>query len=69
MDRGENLRRRNKACQQLQDDLVELWVQYTNDDLPSMLLLEKVATLYDNYNKVGNRFQIVADSESDVSSD
>ena len=43
--------------------------QYTNDDLPSKLLLEKVATLYDNYNKVGNRFQIVADSESDVSSD
>lgn len=29
MDRGENLRRRNKACQQLQDDLVDLWDQYT----------------------------------------
>jgi hypothetical protein len=49
MERGENLRRRNKACQQLQDDLVDLWDQYTNDDLPSKLLLEKVATLYDNY--------------------
>nr|CAH0112401.1 unnamed protein product [Daphnia galeata] len=69
MERGENLRRRNKACQQLQDDLVDLWDQYTNDDLPSKLLLEKVATLYDNYNKAGNHFQIVDDSESDVSSD
>lgn len=69
MERGENLRRRNKACQQLQDDLVALWDQYTNDDLPSKLLLEKVATLYDIYNKAGNHFQIVDDSESDVSSD
>ena len=69
MDRGENLRRKTKACQHLQDDLVELWDQYTNDDLPSKLLLEKVASLYDNYNKAGNRFQIVDDSESDVSSD
>ena len=69
MDRGENLRRKIKACQQLQDDLVELWNQYTNDDLPSKLLLEKFATFYDNYNKAGNRFQIVDDSESDVSSD
>nr|CAH0111148.1 unnamed protein product [Daphnia galeata] len=69
MERGEKLRRRNKACQQLQDDLVDLWDQYSNDDLPSKLLLEKVATLYDNYNKAGNHFQIVDDSESDVSSD
>lgn len=70
MDHSENLRRRNKACQELQDALVGLWDQYTNDDLPSKLLLKKVATLYDNdnYNKAGNHFQIVEDSESDVSS-
>ena len=44
-------------------------VLYFLHDLPSKLLLEKVATLYDNYNKAGNCFQIVDDSESDVSSD
>jgi hypothetical protein len=57
------------ACQELQDALVGLCDQYTNDDLPSKLLLENVATSYDNCNKAGNRFQIVDDSESDVSSD
>jgi hypothetical protein len=30
-------------------------------------LLEKFATLYDDYNKAGNRFQVVEDSDSDVS--
>jgi hypothetical protein len=65
MDRGENLRRKNKAP----TSVVELWDQYTNDDLPSKLLLEKLFTLYDNYNKAGNRFKIIDDSKSDVSSD
>jgi hypothetical protein len=32
-------------------------------------LLEKFATLYDDYNKAGNRFQVVEDSDSDVSLD
>jgi hypothetical protein len=52
MDRGENIRRTNNVFQELkQDALVRLWDQYSNDDLQSKILLEKVATLYDDYNK------------------
>ena len=40
VDCGKNLRRTNNVFQELkQDALVRLWDQYSNDDLPSKILL------------------------------